>query len=177
MKSLFLNKTALHRTALALMMTALAAWNFQANAAWYMHGNFPSLNGGNGNNTWALTHGWGMIQDGPNAFYAYDITFPGNDVENYYFFSNNQGTGDSDWEYFKNNNYRWGPGTDGTATNKGEVYSAGQGNNTSYKWQQSSNYTCYVLYRTDAHKFVVNDEIYLIGSDANLGSWETLPIP
>lgn len=170
MKSLFLNKTALRRTALALMMTALAAWNFQANAAWYMHGNFPSLNGGNGNNTWALIHGWGMIQDGDNAFYAYDITFPGNNVVNNYFFSNHQGTGDENWGYFNDNKYRWGPVTDGTATNKGEAYTAGN-NNTSYKWQQTDSYTCYVLYRTDNHKFVINDEIYLIGSDANLGSW------
>lgn len=170
MKSLFLNKTALRRTALALMMTALAAWNFQANAAWYMHGNFPSLNGGNGNNTWALTHGLGMTQDGPNAFYAYDITFPGNDVENYYFFSNNQGTGDDNWNYFNDHNYRWGPGTDGTATNKGEAYTAAK-NNTSYKWQQSDSYTCYVLYRTDNHEFVINDEIYLIGEDSGLGAW------
>lgn len=173
MKSLFLNKTALRRTALALMMTALAAWNFQANAAWYMHGNFPSLNGDNGNNTWALNHGWGMIQDGDNAFYAYDITFPGNDLENYYFFSSNQGiegTEVENWNYFNNNNYRWGPDADGNATNKGVAYYA-DNKNTSYKWQQSSNYTCYVLYRTDNNEFVINDEIYLIGSDVNLGSW------
>ncbi len=170
MKSLFLNKTAMRRTALALMMTALAAWNFQANADWYMHGNFPSLNGDNGNNTWALTHGWGMIQDGDYAFYAYDITFPGNDVENYYFFSNNQGSGDENWDYFDNNKYRWGPDADGEAPDKGVAYYA-RNNNTSYKWQQSDSYTCYVLYRTDNHEFVINDEIYLIGSDANLGSW------
>lgn len=167
MKNLFLTKTVAR---CSLIMAALTAWAFQANAAWYMHGNFPSLNGNNGN-SWKLNQGREMTQDGSYAFYAYDIVFPGG-VDNYYFFASELGPNgdDSDWDNYINlYGRRWGPSTDGSVINKGDVGSPQQLNH-SYKWSQTDNYNCYVLYRTyiDNHKFVINDEIYLVGLN---GDW------
>ena len=167
MKNLFLTKTVAR---CALIMAALTAWAFQANAAWYMHGNFPSLNGGNGN-SWDLTKGCDMTQDGSDAFYAYDITFPGN-VDNYYFFANDKVPAGYQGDYRDYmSSRRYGPYQANEEVTKGVSWTAAQ-NTNSFKWRQSDDCTCFVLYRTSNNKLVVNDEVYLVGESSSLGAWE-----